>query len=56
MILLAACSTNKTEQAAAPPPGVGSIERLDPGLDALVPASARIEKIGSGYGFTEGPI
>lgn len=56
LFLLAACSTNRTEQAAAPPPGVGSIERLDPALDALVPASARIEKIGSGYEFTEGPI
>jgi gluconolactonase len=56
MFLLAACSTTKTEQAAAPPPGVGSIERLDPALDALVPAAARIEKIGSGFEFTEGPI
>lgn len=56
MFLLAACSTTKTEQAVAPPPGVGSIERLDPALDALVPAAARIEKIGSGFEFTEGPI
>jgi len=35
---------------------VGSIERLDPGLDAIVPADAVIEKLGDGFKWTEGPV
>ena len=35
---------------------VGTILRLDPAIDALVPKDAVIEKIGSGFTFTEGPI
>ena len=34
----------------------GSILRLDPGLDELIPPSAKIEKIGGGFKFTEGPL
>jgi gluconolactonase len=41
---------------AAQFPKVGSIERLDPALDAIVPAHATIEKVASGFKFTEGPI
>jgi gluconolactonase len=44
----------KTEAPAEA--GVGSIARLDPALDALVPASAKIEKLATGFGFTEGPV
>ena len=36
--------------------GAGSIERLDPALDAIVPAGAKIEKLAGGFKFTEGPI
>ncbi len=35
---------------------VGKIERLDPALDRLVPANAKIEKLAGGFGFTEGPV
>ena len=35
---------------------VGKIERLDPALDRLLPASAKIEKLAAGFGFTEGPV
>lgn len=60
-MLLVACSaprpaeetSKKTESA---PPEVGSIVRLDPALDALVPPSAKIEKLAGGFGFTEGPL
>src|SRR5438132_4578160 len=51
----AACST-------APPPApataaaVGSIVRLDPAFDALLPKDAYIEKLAGGFTFTEGPI
>ena len=60
-LLLAACSAPKPpEESSAKtdsaPPGVGSIVRLDPAMDALVPTSAKIEKLAGGFGFTEGPV
>lgn len=48
-ILLTACSEK-------PKTGVGTIVRLDPALDALIPKDAVIEKVGGGFGFTEGPL
>ncbi|MEO8125921.1 MAG: SMP-30/gluconolactonase/LRE family protein [Bryobacteraceae bacterium] len=36
--------------------GVGSIVRLDPAFDSLVPTSAKIEKLLGGQEFTEGPM
>src|SRR4029453_8351087 len=33
-----------------------SIIRIDPAFDALVTRDARIEKVGGGFTFTEGPI
>ena len=38
------------------PAGEGSILRLDPRLDSLVPPGATIEKVAEGYTFTEGPV
>ena len=35
---------------------VGTIRRLDPRLDALIPESAQIEKLAGGFQFTEGPL
>ena len=35
---------------------MGSIERLDPAFDALVPQDAQIEKLSGGFQFTEGPL
>src|SRR5437762_13539109 len=37
-------------------PTAGSIERVDPGLDAIVPAGAKIEKLADDCTWTEGPI
>jgi gluconolactonase len=34
----------------------GKITRLDPALDAIVPRNAKIEKLASGFQFTEGPV
>ena len=34
----------------------GTIERLDPALDRIVPAGAGVEKLADGFLFTEGPI
>jgi gluconolactonase len=56
--LTVGCS-NSTKPEPAPVPekkGVGSITRLDPALDALVPQDAFIEKLAGGYQFTEGPL
>jgi gluconolactonase len=35
---------------------VGTITRLDPAFDALVPKDAQIEKLAGGFTFTEGPL
>ena len=53
-----------TSCSSAPPPptptaapqGVGSIVRLDPAFDSLVPKDAVIEKVAGGFQFTEGPL
>jgi gluconolactonase len=57
-IFLAGCSTTPAPAPAAPPEkkGVGSILRLDPALDALLAKDVIIEKVGGGFGFTEGPL
>ena len=44
--------TAPTAQSA----GQGRVLRLDPDFDALLPADAKIEKIATGFGFTEGPL
>ena len=43
-------------EAPAPDTGAGTILRVDPRFDELVPADARIEKLADGYVFTEGPV
>ncbi len=35
---------------------LGSIERLDPALDALLPKDAVIEKLAAGFDWSEGPV
>ncbi|MBK9168523.1 MAG: SMP-30/gluconolactonase/LRE family protein [Bryobacterales bacterium] len=35
---------------------VGTIDKIDPALDGIVPTSAPIEKLASGFTFTEGPV
>ena len=50
-------ATNATALAAPPVAAEGaSIQRLDPALDQLIAPGAVIEKIGGGFGFTEGPV
>ncbi len=36
--------------------GVGTVRRVDPALDKLVPPGAKIEKLAGGFRFTEGPV
>ncbi len=40
----------------APYPTIGSIERLDPALDAVLAADAKIEKLAEGFRWSEGPV
>src|SRR6266545_4877451 len=57
--MMAGCSTNPPAPVAvtpAEPPGVGSVARIDPALDGLVPAAAKIEKLAGGFTFIEGPL
>ena len=53
-ILIVGCS--KAPAPVAESHGVGSIVRLDPAFDSLVPRDAGIEKVAGGFQFTEGPL
>src|SRR6185436_10025762 len=37
-------------------PTIGSIERLDPAFDFLIPTNAVIEKLAEGFNWSEGPV
>ena len=41
---------------SSPYPVVGSVERLDPALDALLPPDAVMEKLAEGFHWSEGPL
>ncbi len=43
-------------QEKAERPTLGTIERLDPRFDRLVPADARVERIAEGFLWSEGPV
>lgn len=51
------CLTSVAQNSApAKTSSVGTIERLDPAFDALVPNDAHLEKLADGFTFSEGPI
>jgi gluconolactonase len=56
-LLTVACST-APRPAPVPekPAALGSIVRLDPAFDELVPKDGQVEKLADGFTFTEGPI
>jgi gluconolactonase len=56
LLLLAGCSSAPAPAPKVEPAPIGSIVRLDPAFDALVPPSAQIEKVAGGFQFTEGPL
>jgi len=53
LVLLFGCSALALAQT---PATIGRIERLDPELDKLVPADAKIEVLAGGFTWTEGPV
>ncbi|MDJ1496877.1 SMP-30/gluconolactonase/LRE family protein [Cytophagaceae bacterium DM2B3-1] len=50
------CSMLGLSMALAQNPQTGKVVRIDPRLDELVSADAKIEKIADGFAFTEGPL
>lgn len=51
-----AASTKSARKAPHVYPTMGAIERLDPALDTLIPPGAVIEKLASGFAWSEGPV
>jgi gluconolactonase len=55
--LIAGCARREAPAPAKEEPApIGQIERLDPAMEEIAPATARIEKLAGGFGFTEGPV
>ena len=55
-LLIAGCSPAPQAPVAEKPAAIGSIARLDPAFDAIVPKDAQIEKLAGGFTFIEGPL
>jgi len=58
VLFILACSKSSAPAASAPqsPAATGTVVRLDPAIDALVPQDAKVEKVAGGFTFTEGPV
>jgi gluconolactonase len=60
LIFLHACATTSPEitadKVAHSYPTTGSVERLDPKIDTLIPADAVIEVLADGFSWSEGPV
>lgn len=55
-LLLIACGGGEPAPDAEADHGAGTVVKLDPALDAIVPADYKIEKLSGGFMFTEGPL
>ena len=55
-LFLAGCSIAPAPAPVRETPSIGKIIRLDLAFDALVPKDANIEKVATGFIFTEGPV
>jgi gluconolactonase len=56
LVAVSASVCKQTQAAAQETSGSGSIVRLDPAFDQIVPKTARIEKLAGGFTFIEGPL
>ena len=63
LLLACSCESNKSNKADSKQPkesrqypSMGSIERLDPALDALIAPDAKIERLADGFDWSEGPV
>jgi gluconolactonase len=55
ILLVAATLYCHLLQAEDSPRTIGTVERLDPALDQIIPPGAKLEVIGEGYKWCEGP-
>ncbi len=56
---MASCSAEEPPNRSMPSeqfPTIGSIERLDPRVDAVIPPDAVLEVLAEGHEWTEGPV
>ena len=53
---LMAAPASAQDAASASGSTLGTIERFDPRFDKLIPPGAKVEKIGEGYEWSEGPV
>jgi gluconolactonase len=56
VLMIALAGALAYSSAAAQTASDKAVERLDPALDALVSADAKVELVKGGFGFTEGPV
>lgn len=56
VLLFSGCKNNQTENQNTEAVSFGSIERLDPSLNAIIDEAATIEVIAEGHTWTEGPL
>ncbi|MET0392124.1 MAG: SMP-30/gluconolactonase/LRE family protein [Chitinophagaceae bacterium] len=53
---LLSCNQQTKQSQTAAYPATGSIERIDPALDAIISADAKAEIIATGFDWSEGPV
>lgn len=59
VLLLAGCTSpapEKKTEATAPPANPGKLDKRDPAFDKIVAPDAKVEKVATGFQFTEGPL
>ena len=56
LALLTGCSQKTVPQQEQQQAPAASVDRLDPALDTIVPVDAKLEKVATGYKWTEGPV
>jgi gluconolactonase len=56
IMAISACKSNETKTELETTEPIGTIERIDPALDALVDENATVEIIAEGHDWTEGPL
>ena len=54
--ILAGCCPSTLAQEKKTHPSIGTIERLDPRFDELIPRNAVLEKLAEGFDWSEGPV
>jgi len=55
-VAIFSCGERQSKSKDAKLPTIGSIEKLDPALDVIVPPNAEIEILAEGHEWSEGPV